>query len=73
MRGVTLAAIGALIWIAPVTIAHFVLTAQAQHLRGAPQIALTVIDGLVSVLQVMLAMALAAVLYRFVAKNKPSP
>lgn len=73
MRGATLAAIGAIVWTAPVPIAHLALTAQAQYLTGFSQIILTVIDSLVSVLQGLLAMAIASVLYRFVSENKPSP
>jgi len=73
MQGANLAAIGALIWTSPVPIGHLVLTSQAQDLRGPFQVALTVIDGLVSVLQVMLMMAMAAVLYRFASNNKPAP
>lgn len=74
MRGATLAAIGAVVWLSPVPLAHLTFTAQAQYLgKGSLGILLTSIDGLVSVLQVMLAMAIAAVLYRYVSKNKPSP
>lgn len=71
MRGATLAGIGALIWTAPVLIVHLALTAEAKYLTGTPQLTLTVIDGLISVLEVMLNMAIAAVLYRFVAKYLP--
>lgn len=71
MRGATLAAIGALVWTSPVPIAHLVFTAQAQYVGGLLGLILTVIDGLVSVLQIMLAMAIAAALYRFVKTNLP--
>jgi hypothetical protein len=74
MRGATLAAIGAVVWLSPVPLVHLAFTAQAQYLGSSSLgIVLTAIDGLVSVLQVMLAMAIAAVLYRHVSKNKPSP
>lgn len=70
MRGATLAAIGALIWTAPIPIAHLALTAEAQYLTGTPQLIFAVIDGLISVLLVLISMAIAAALYRFVAKYK---
>lgn len=70
MRGATLAAIGALIWTAPVPIAHVALTAEAQYLTGTSQLVFTVIDGLISVLLVLISMAIAAALYQFVAKYK---
>lgn len=73
MRGATLAAIGAVVWLSPVPIAHLVFTAQAQFLSGISLgLILTAIDGLVSVLQVMLALAMASVLYRFVKTYLPS-
>lgn len=71
MRGATLAAIGALVWTSPVPIAHLVFTAQAQYMGGLLGLILTVIDGLVSVVQILLAMAIAAALYRFVKTNLP--
>ncbi|HVP85407.1 MAG TPA: hypothetical protein VMS78_11855 [Rhizomicrobium sp.] len=72
MRGATLAGIGALIWTAPVPIAHLALTAEAQYLSGSIQLSFTVVDGLVSVLQVMIALAIAVALYNFAKKNKPA-
>ncbi len=70
MRGAMLAAIGAYLLVAPVMIAHFLLTIWAQSLAGSAQFWVTTLDGVVSVVQVMSGMAVAVVLYRHVADEK---
>lgn len=66
MRGAMLAAVGAAIWLSPVLIVHIALNAEAQYQTGTAQLAFTIVDGLVCVLQLMIDMAIIAVLYLFV-------
>jgi hypothetical protein len=69
-RGAALAMIGALILVAtPWFAGHFATTIWAQSLTGDRQITATVIDGIVSVLQVAFGVAVTAAAYVLLAKR----